>query len=356
MATSIDVLKWQTLTAAINEMKSPNSFLKRLLFSSEITLPTEDIELSTITKDREIAPFVRKNGEGVMVGGHSEKFSTVAAPNIRIKKPFTPSELLFNRRPGTVIFSTGADMQVSAAQAHIARDMKVMADMITNAEEYLCAMAIQGTISYSVADAEVFTITFPKPAACNITLSVFWDDATPANVRILANIHTAKQVFSDQTGLQPTDAICGLEAANQLRSLAESGVLKWTVSNMGQISAGDITFIEQFSDDGVIYLGTIGNVRFWEYGRTASLNGVATSMIRSKYVEFVSRSAASERVMYYGAIADMKTFSGRKFQSKRFSKSWEVEDPSAMMALAASRPLPVTRRPGAHVSMKVISG
>jgi hypothetical protein len=60
--------------------------------------------------------------------------------------------------------------------------------------------------------------------------------------------------------------------------------------------------------------------------------------------------------MYYGAIPDLKALQGRLFRGKRFSKSWEQEDPSVMWQLLHSRPLPVTRRPDSMVSMKVVSG
>lgn len=354
MASTADCLKWTTLTGAVNEMKSPNNFLKGLLFGNHNPLPTEDIELSVITKSREIAPFVRKNGEGVMVGGHAERFQNISAPNIRIKRPFTPSELLYNRRPGTVIFSPGASMQLSAIEAHIARDLQVMADMITNAEEYLCAQALQGTITYSQADGDVFTITFPKPAGNNITLSVFWNDATPANVTMLANLHAVKKVMSDEVGLTPTDAILGSEASTAFRAFVAGGHLYGL--DINKISMGSVDFNSMYSEQGVIYLGTVAGINFWEYSRTADLAGVSTPMIRAKYAEFISRSSASQRVLYYGAIPDMKALQGRKFQGERFSKAWEIEDPSSWMNLTASRPLPATRRPGAHVSVKVVSG
>jgi len=350
MASTLDILKWTTLTALVNEIKSPNNFLKNLLFSSHQTLPTESIEMSLLLKGREMAPFIRKNGEGVMVSGHSEKFSTVEGPNIRIKRPHTPSELLFTRRPGTVIFSPGMDYQMTAINAHVARDIQVMADLITNTEEYLCAMALQGEIAYSVADNEVFTITFPKPATNNITPAVYWDAADSTTVRVLANINAVKKVLSDEVGLVPTDALCGATAAAALRELAEKGALKWTISNFGQINAGSVDFNTMYSEQGVIFIGTFAGVNFWEYSRAADLNGVSTAMIRTKYIEFVSRSTASQRVMYYAAIPDMKAFQGKNLQAERFSKSWEIDDPSSMMNLVHSRPLPVTRRPGAHVS------
>lgn len=354
MAT-INELKWSFMTPAINEMKSPNMFLKRLLFPNHVTLPTEDIEMSLLTKGRETAPFVRKNAEGVMVAGHAETFQTVSATNIRIKRPITPSDLLYTRRPGTTIFVNGrTSTQRSAIRAHINRDLQTLNDLITNSEEWLCAQALQGTISYEVADQEVFQITFPKPSGNNITLASgrAWDNADSTLPRPLQDVHAVKRVLSDEVGLQPTDAICGLTAANALLELAESGNLPAFKTDSG-VSAGTISFVEQFNDDGAIFLGTMGGVRFWEYSRTVTHNGSSTALIRTDYVEFVTRSPAAERVLYYGAIADMRTITGNLGQMERFAKSWEVEDPSAYMALAASRPLPVPRRPGAMVSMKV---
>ena len=350
---TITELKYSFLTPAINEMKSPNQFLKRLLFGNHVTLPTEDIELSVLTKARETAPFVRKNGEGIMVAGHGETFQTVTAPHIRIKRPFTPSELLYNRRPGTTIFTTGRQSR-SALRQHVNRDLQVMADLITNSEEWLCAQALQGVIQYQVADQEVFTITFPRPAGNDITLTAArsWDNADPSLPRPLQDVHTVKRILSDEVGLQPTDAICGINAANALLNLAESGNLPAFKTDSG-VATGTITFVEQFNEDGAIFLGTMGGVRFWEYSRTVLHVGVSTSLIRDDYVEFVSRSAGAQRVLYYGAIPDMRAINGTLAQTERFSKSWEEEDPSAQIALAASRPLPVPRRPGAMVSMKV---
>lgn len=348
----INELKWQTMTAAVNEIKSPNRFLKRLLFGNTRPVNTEDIEIDVLTKAREIAPFIRKNGEGIMVEGHGHIFQNVQSPNIRIKRPFTPSELLFGRQPGTVIFIGSGSEQVNAIQAHINRDLQVMADLVTNAEEFLASQAIQGVISYSVADQEVFTITFPKPAGNNITLTTFWDDADPTLPEPEIDFLTAKRVIADEVGLAPTDVILGQEASEAFLRLAK----KQELLDRRNLDAGTVTFSERFTSDGVIFLGVFGGLRVWEYSRTASLNGVATNMIRPKFAEFVTANPAADMVEYFGAIPDMKAFQGKLFVAERFSKSWEIEDPSSQMALLHSRPLPVPRRPGAHVSMKVVSG
>lgn len=351
MAT-INELKWASLTATINEIKSPNQFLKRLLFSRHETKPTENLEIGLLTRGRQIAPFVLKNGEGIMVSGHGETFQTVEPTNIRIKRPFTPSELLYNRRPGTPIFSSGAAMQISAAQAHIARDMQGMADDITNSEEYLCALALQGTITYQVDPQASFQVTFPKPAGHTITLTTFWDDADPTLPEPEMNVLTAKRLIAEEHGLQVTHCILGSEAAESFLKLAKrQGLL-----DQRHVSAGTVTFNEQFTNDGAIFLGIFCGISFWEYSRQVSVNGNLTDLVRAKYAEFLAVTPAAEWTLYYGAIPDMKAFQAGRIQAERFSKSWEVEDPSAIMALAHSRPLPVPRRPGAVVSMKVVSG
>jgi|GEM_PF-1500635 len=342
---------WRTLSALVNNIKSPNQFLKKLLFSNHHTYETEDVDIHLIEKGREIAPFVKKNGEAIMVGGYTWTQQNVSPTNIRIKRPFTPSALLFDRQPGTVVYATSQDM-AKARQEHINRDMQVLSDLITNAEEWLCAMALQGTITYSATDQEVFTITYPKSSAHNITLSTFWNDGTPADVNFHANMLTVKRLLAEE-GLSPTDCILGSEASTAFLNLAQNN--RVALENR-QLIQGTIDFTSQFNDDGVLYLGQADGVRFWEYSRTASLNGTSTPMIRAKYAEFISISPNSERELAFGAIPDMDALEGKVFKSERFSKSWLVKDPSARIVLAHSRPLPITRKPNATVSMKVVSG
>lgn len=348
------LLQWRSLTATVNEIKSPNQFLKRLLFGNHETKPTDNIEIGQISKGRVIAPFVRKNGAAIMVAGHNEKFITIEPPNIRIKRPFTPSELLFNRRPGSTIFAEAQSI-MQAAQAHVAQDMQGMVDLVTNAEEWLAAMVIRGVVTYSVADQEVFTITLNKPAGNTVTLTGddCWDTPSADLPQPDEDFNDAKKLINNEVGLGVTDAIMGEEAATEFRRLMRKNA---AYNHAQKLETGRTTFSEQFDRDGVIWIGTFCGVRCWEYIRAATLNGTSTPMIRSKYVEFVCADGAADNRLYYGAIADTKTFQGSKFQTERFSKSWEEEDPSVLVALLASRPLPFMRRPGSCVSMKVVSG
>lgn len=348
MAQTIECLTWSSLTRAINEIKSPNQFLKSLVFGNHEPQATEHIEMSMFTGDREIAPFIERDGEAIPVTGYGEVFQTVQPPNIRIKRQVKPSELLFNRRPGTVIFASGDEI-VSAAEAHVARDVKRLADLVTNAEEYLCALAIRGVISYVAADESNFTITIPKPAGNTVTLTIFWDDVSN---QPSVDFALAKLIASDEVGLGVTDCVMGSEAQAAFQASDE---VKGLLDNRN-ISAGALTLMEQYRDDGAIFLGVFCGIRCWGYPRTVKVGGVSTALIRAKYAEFLCVTPAAENTLYYGAIPDLEAFEGRQFQGERFSKSWTIPDPSSMQMLVHSRPLPIPRRPGSMVSMKVVSG
>jgi hypothetical protein len=354
--TPTDFLKVRAMTGAVNKVDAPNQFLRRLLYSNTQALSTEDIEIAYFEAGRKTAPFVSRGSEARLLEGVGSRLATVAAPNMRVKMAFTGDPLLFTRYPDTNIYvdQSSAAGQLSAVGRAINRDLAYMESQIVNTEEWMCSQALQQDIIYQVADNDNFRITYPRSSANNITLlsGEAWDNADPTLPRPLANIHTVKRIMSNAEGLQITDAICGINAANAILELAESGNLPAFKTDSG-VSAGTLTFTSQFDRDGVVFLGTMGGVRFWEYSRTVSHNGVTTSMIRDDYIEFVSTSAASERVMYYGAIPDIEAIEGRKVVGRRFAKSWVEKDPAARIFLVHTRPLPVNRRPDATVSMKV---
>lgn len=355
MADSRDVLSWASLTATVNELKTPNRFLRNMLFSNEDPRPTETLEIGVLLGDRMVAPFVRRGAEAIEITPFQEKIYNVTAPNIRIKRHLEASELLFVRRVGHVIHAEESDV-VDAAQEHVARNSLRLAQVVDEAEEYLCAQAIRGAISYSVDGEEIFSITFPRSASHNVTLSNFWDGMS-ANVEL--DFRTALQLVADDTGLSVTDVILGSEATNAF--LADSKVLAQLDNR--RVDAGSLMLNRGVEQSGAIFLGVYRGLNVWSYTRstqvpaTAGLKSFSSfPLVRSKYAEFVTAAPAAENVMYYGAIPDLKALQGRLFRGRRFSKSWEQEDPSVMWQLLHSRPLPVTRRPDSMVSMKVVSG
>ena len=348
----VDELKWHTLTATVNEIRGPAQFLKDLLFSRSQPVETEDIELGLREGAREVAPFVRKNGEALLVDGLQDKFQSVQAPNIRIKMPFTASNLLYTRRAGTPIFP-GRGTQLSALQRKVADDLQFMADKITNAEELLCSQILAGQISYQVSPNENYQITVPRPASHVLVAPIFWDNADPQLPNPEQDAHTAKRVMSEDPGLSVTHCLLGEEAATHFINLCKR---QNVLLDKRRLDDGSITLQTQFQESGAIFLGRAFGMDFWEYSRKLNVAGVSTDLIRPKYAEFIHVGPAADRVLYYGAIPDMTALQGGNYVGERFSKSWVQEDPSQIMYLTHSRPLPWARRPNTWVSMKVVSG
>lgn len=356
MATApITALTHIFLTQLLLDIKAPNQFLRDMLFRNRQTFPTETLQMDSISRGREIAPFVARDAEAIIMGGAGGTAQTVTAPNIRIKKAFTPSPLLFGREPGGPVFIPGGGGQslVERAENYIAREVQALKDTITNAEEWMVAQSLQGQITYSVVGGDTWRITYPRASANNVTLTDFYDDTVPANLNLDMDVHTVKSLMSED-GFSPTDAICGTTAALWIRKLITGGHVK--TFDILRISGNSIDLGAQYQASGAIYIGTISGVRFWEYSRKATLNGVLVDMIRPKYIEFVDNNQNADRVMMFAAIPDFDLMQGGTVETEIFSKSWTIPDPSSRQVLAHSRPLPWHRRPNSTLSMKVISG
>lgn len=349
MAQLPEILEWYSLVPMVNEMKSPRTFLRDMFFSDIQTLSTENIVFSILEGDRSVAPFVKRDGEAIMAGGYDEKEYTVGAPNIRVKRPLEASDLIFRRHAGDVVFADGSDVE-AAAEREIARQLSRLNDLVDNAEEYLCSLAIQGTISYTSADEANFTITYPKPAGNTITLTNFWDGASATPMQ---DIRDAKFQMSDEVSLNPTDCVLGSEATDSFLAADEVRALLDTKN----VNAGSLNLSADVDAMGAMFLGVFGGIRFWSYPSQVNVPGLgATDLIRPKFAEFLHRGPASEMKLYYAAISDLDALDAGLLATRRFAKSWRQNDPSVHQILLTARPLPVLRRPGAVVSMKVVSG
>ncbi len=348
---------WRTLTEMVLDIRSPATFLQNFLWASESTEATNTFDVEMKFRARIAAPLVRRGAKSILIGGQGTTNTSMQAPCISLSKCFKPSPLMYGRLPGTGIYPTAQDIS-SAVNIRIAEEMSELADMVTNTQAVLCAQALQGVISYAVPDNEVYRCTFQRSSSTNRVLSIFWNASDLSTVNFHGEVQTWKEVMIDNAQLVPTDALCGSEAAHAFRNLALANrIVKDNIfGGAGVIQIGQVDFTQQYNDQGVMFLGRVDGINFWDVRMVVDFGGVATPMIRPKFVEVISKDARSDRKMYFGPIEDMKALRGNAFVSKRFSKSWEQEDPSAVMALLKSNPLPVPRRPDATISVKVVSG
>lgn len=354
-----NTLKAEVLTETINAFQAPSTFLTQMLYprTSEVLLPTSTVRVDTITRGRVAAPFILVNGEAVAVPGREASGVSYETPNIRIKRQITPNEIsTVYRAPGENVF---VDRTSDIASQHFRRQVRDniedMSAMIQETIEWMVAQTLQGIVSYSVDDQEVFTLNLNRNGSNTITLTKTWDDFTYDNPTPLQDLIAAKRVLSAQGMPQPTDAICGKNAATALQLLLEKGLIPAITTTSG-VTAGNGTLVNNFQENGGMYLGTIGGIRFWEYSREskfADTSGTAP-LIRDDYVELVSLSPITERRLYFGYIPDVDALLTGRYKGRIFSKAKPVWDPSGYQALAHSRPLPIPRMVDASISMKVV--
>lgn len=364
LISSVTCLQHTVMTETVRNIKRPNSFLQSLLFSNRRTHGTEAIEIGHKTAGRTMAPLIHSGSEAKIVGGMDSQIRLIKPPNIKIKTEFNPQRIFFDRQPGQPIFvPSGGEGQLSGAEQYVADELQQMDYMIVNTTEWLCAQMLQGGVSYAVADKEYYSITVPRSASHNISPTVFWDDANPDLPEVLIDLMAIKEVLSESESLAVTDAICGTEAAEALMRLVAKGKILMLGLNGRDVSAGQMTFVSQFTEDGTQFLGELSGIRFWKYVRSATWEGGAGPggttpqvMIRPKYIEFVSTSPQSERVLEYGGIPEVIDDKLLLAVTDRFAKSWGENDPAKIYALLASRPLPWPRRPDATISFKAVSG
>ena len=352
-------LKYAAMTAAIDRIKSPNRFITDLLYSNRSPQSTEQIEIDTWVRGRQMAPFVTLNSEAVPVQGTTQTRAVVSAPNIRVRRDLRPHEFMWERTPGNVIFASRGS-QEAAIREHIAKELEPLRFDIDNRIEWMCAQTLTGTLTYNPASdnfqGDAFVIDFQRPAGYAANAIGAWD--SPANVDIVGDIRAAQRQ-GETEGIRYTDAIMSAATADELYAYLETTDAAGLREQMNRDSnfrnVATIDLATKYSDAGVQYIGKIAGVDFWEYNRTALDYDGATSvqMIEDGKVQFVSRGAASDFVLYFGAIPDWDALEGRSWVGEVFAKSEIKADPSVMTAIAHSRPLPVPRRPEATYTLTV---
>lgn len=348
------VSDWQTMTRAVNETKSPASWLRNRLFptSRQFLDTTEKVEFGIWRGDREIAPFVRKGSAALMVDAYPEEHRTIEHSNIRIKRPQTLDNLAFQRRVGSGIFVSGNAQHRAWINAARARDLQKMMDMVENTEEWMAAQVLRGALTYSYSDQESITIDFRRSVANSTSAGSTWGTAGSTAI---ADIRKAERTVHDATQLRLTDAFMGADAADKFMSDPTiSAEMQRSNGGSNEYMLGMLTQEAQRDGQGGRFLGRLMGINFWEYSRSLELpSGSSEKLLRDNYVEFVANVDAAMFEMRYGPIPDWDAFGSGQFVSRRFAKQFVTPDPSVLTYLIHTRPLTVVKRPDATYSLNI---
>lgn len=356
MAVLNDLTRWEFLTDFIKLIKQPAGFLRSLCFPDIRELDSEDVNVKTKRGARETAPFVKIGAAAHIVPGLVEGAYKVIAPNIRMKMPFTPDQWMLEVRGPSNAGSSPEEHFAAVAEA-IRDDEESMLRRINNTIEWMVSQLIAtGEIVYSVEGQDAFEITFPKEtdaatSVIDLGSGFYWNEA---NGQPSDTTHIVKRRFSANEGWPVTHCILGTEASQAFQKNANVRAQLDALN----ISAGELTLINQFTEEGAIFLGRLYGVQFWEYDRKLTLYGGSTvDLIRPKYAEYLYISPNNGHRLYYGAIPEIDENENMiLFKGRLFSKQWTSKDPASKWILAASRPFPVPTINGSMQSVKVVSG
>lgn len=344
MPAGYTILDWRTMTAAVNEIRTDNNFLQTLLFGNHVPYNTETIAIEKWLGTRKMAPFVKKNGEAILVSGVQKSFAEVQPPNIRLKLPMNPAQYGTTRTPGSGIF-VGEGEQRAAISNAMGKDLTKLKSYVAENIEWLVAQALTGKITYTTGvdpgEGDSFEIDFQRNANFTVTLTstAQWDDTTPL---IIDDFENAMELMN-ANGHTANIAIMGKNAAKLFKR--DSKVL--AALDNRRLEAGEINLRRPYLDSGARFLGNLNSIDCWVYGRsTLDPSGNAAQFINDNHVFFIANAPGSEMELGFGAIYDYDADETTGlFVGEMFSKQWLEKDPSGMMNLIHSRPLPIMRRP-----------
>ncbi|MBL4769479.1 MAG: major capsid protein [Rhodobacteraceae bacterium] len=346
------------MSKVLEEIRTPWAFVTDLLFGETNTNPTETIAIDSIIGGRKMAPFVTPGAGAALLQGMKAQRSLVTAPNIRAKRPFSSRQLLFNRSPGSPIFVDGGHI-LSEVQRKIARDLKYGKEQIDQTLEWMCCQALTGVLTYNIATAngqpgDAFTIDYGRPPENTIVLTSTdtWDTPKATATKSIDDLVVqVKEMVSDKVGVPITDCILGKDASDAFRRNEQ---MREDQDNR-RIVSGELNLVKQFEASGALFLGELYGVRWWRYSRDVEDPfGTTINLIEADKAHFVSRSPGADNIIEYGAIDDLDAALDGPISTKFFSKSWREKDPSTLMYLWQSRPLPVPRRPESMVTVTVV--
>lgn len=354
----IEAIETRELVELVNRTERPRRFLTQMVFpmATHRTLDTEHVQVDELTGEDSMAPFIEKDGEAVAVEQDNGQSYLLKCPMISVKRALTASDLLFQRKAGDPIAFTnnaGRDYAAENAVQQIADDLAKLERVVNKREEWMIAQALTGTISYSVEGGAAFKIDLNKPAGNDfVAPNGIWTTGSP---KVRGDIKCVKRLCNTNEVGMVTDAIGDTTAADALDALIESKAA--TLDDSGSTFNPDVDLIATYEQSGARYIGTIGGIRFWEYNATykADDTGTVTSFIRPGYFEFVPLTSEGQanRRMFYGRIPDLEAIRTGTSVTERFSRVIEKEEPSVMINILKSRPLPWFYRADELVSMKV---
>ena len=343
----ISIFDLRTMLAALEELRTPNTFLLRKFFTAQRECPTKAVDIDIVKGKRRVAAYVNRRSQGQTVDRLGYRTDTYEPPYLK-PKMITTVEDLFKRQPGEVVYSGNMSPQ-QRASIQLGKDLAELDSIITRSEELQAKQALfDGKVE--VHDIEghdiVDDIDFQRSGSHTIDLTatgeVSWDES---GALPLEDIRTWRRLNLQDSGVSSDICIMGSDAVDEF--LQNEDVRKKLDNN--RMNFGQI--IMEAQELGVTFVGHIEGVDYYAYDEwyIDPSTGVEGAMVPAKKILLGSTRARCERV--YGAIDDVDN---GVFAVARYPKTWTENDPSSRILQLHSAPLCVPVQVDAFVVATVL--
>lgn len=344
---NISLFGWTSLTESINKITPPKTFVLDTLFRPRTKQHlTDKIQLTIKVGNKKLAPFVKRTEAGIVMQKMGESAEFVQLPRIRMKKPFTAKELLFEKSSEFPTYVGSSGDISSYRERKIGEEQKDMVDMSFRRMEWLACQALSGAISVTQDNVKLaYDFLMPQANKPGLTEGALWSAVSTANP--LRDIKAWQIVVQNARGMVPTFAVARHEVISYL--LANEQVQKQI--NLRNMTIGSIDTNRIAMESGAKYIGSIEGVEIYEYNETyVDANGDTQPMIPAD--RFVLACPQAENRLHYGAIEDLSA--GQNIALPFFSKDWTENDPSVYWLLSETDPLTVPHEPETIIYAKVL--
>jgi hypothetical protein len=331
MAASISLFNTRTMLQALEELRTPNTFLLRKFFTTQRECPTKSVDIDIYKGKRRVAAYVNRRAQGQSIDRIGYSTHTYDPPYLKPKMVTTVDDLL-TRLPGENVYSPMSPEQ--RANVQLGKDLAELDSIITRSEELQAKQALfDGKIEVHDVDGNdvVDDIDFQRSATHTIDLTatgeVSWDES---GAQPLKDLRTWRRLNLQDSGLSSDIVIMGSDAVDTFLGNAE---VQEKLDNY-RMELGQLVMEAQ--ELGVTYIGRIEGLDIYSYDEwyIDPSTGTEGALVPANKVLVGSTKARCERV--YGAIDDA---SNGVFAVARYPKTWVENDPSVRFLQLHSAPL-----------------
>lgn len=323
---------------------TPSFFLS--LFPGLIEHDTDEVYFDVVSDKPRLTPFVHPMREGKLIEDAGYSTNAVKPAYVKDKRVFDPNKPYMQRAAGEQIGTNLSGEQ--RLQLALTAALADQSNMLQRRFEVMATEAVIFGRQTIIGDGFDQVVQYPRAAESFVTLSggAKWDAVTSPDL--------ARQ-FEDFDSM--LKANCG---GNTTHAVMDEKAWRLLASNTKFLEALDrrrgsdsisVDLAPTLSMDGLTFKGTYGQVAMYTYSHVYvdPVSNATVEAMPDNTIVFISKPRL-QGVRHFGRIRDLKA---GMMAMQKFTKSWEVEEPSVRFLLMQSAPIMAPYQPNAALTVTV---